>query len=390
MAHFTRKFVTNATCPPGRPKICFTDQSTKGLVLEVRASGGKTFYLRQTDDHGRQKLHKLARAEDITVTDARQLADQLRRQLIMGEDPKQAKADKKNVPTFSEFAAKQYVPHAQTYKKSVETDVSILNNHLLPVLGKKRLDEITHEDVKRVIEKRIEKGDAPASANRTLILARYMFNQALKWKVPGVSENPASDVEMLHVNNQIERYLNDEETATLYAEVTKSRNKTLKSIIAALILTGARKSEVLNAEWSEIDFERRSWRIPDSKSGYPRHIPLNDQMITLLKTLEARNTRGSKYVFANPKSGKPFVTFYHAWDKARRAAGLPNLRVHDLRHSFASLLVNSGRSIYEVQRLLGHTQIKTTMRYAHLSNETLIEASNTTSRLSGILKIEPP
>ena len=122
----------------------------------------------------------------------------------------------------------------------------------------------------------------------------------------------------------------------------------------------------------DFDLERRLWRIPTTKLGKPRHVPLSDGVLNLLSTVP----RSETYTFGNLETGNPYVSIYYAWDSARRKAGLGEVRMHDLRHSFASLLINSGRSLYEVQKLLGHTQIKTTQRYAHLAPETLLAASN--------------
>jgi integrase len=145
--------------------------------------------------------------------------------------------------------------------------------------------------------------------------------------------------------------------------------------------TGARKREALDARWEDFDFERRLWRIPTTKLGKPRHVPLSDGVLSLLTSMP--RSLKSPYVFANPKTGKAYVSFFASWDTARTKAGLSDVRVHDLRHSFASLLINSGRSLYEVQKLLGHTQIKTTQRYAHLAPETLLDASNAATHAVG-------
>jgi integrase len=143
-----------------------------------------------------------------------------------------------------------------------------------------------------------------------------------------------------------------------------------------LILTGARKREAMNAKWSDFDFEHRRWRIPVTKLGKPRHVPLSDGAITLLNSVPRH---GCDWVFPNPKTLMPYDNIFTAWDTARTKAGLSEVRIHDLRHSFASFLVNSGRSLYEVQHLLGHTQIKTTQRYSHLSQDTLLDAANAAS-----------
>lgn len=148
-----------------------------------------------------------------------------------------------------------------------------------------------------------------------------------------------------------------------------------------LILTGARKREVLDAQWQDFDLARRIWRIPMSKSGKSRYVPLGDGAMTVLSTMP--RSMKCEWAFANPQTNKPFVSVFCAWNTARKNAGLADVRMHDLRHSFASLLVNSGRTLYEVQQILGHTQVKTTQRYAHLSQDTLLDAANAATRAVG-------
>lgn len=151
----------------------------------------------------------------------------------------------------------------------------------------------------------------------------------------------------------------------------------LRFIIPMLILTGVRKRELLDAKWADFDFDLRLWRVPLPKSGRARHVPLSDGALAVLGAVP--RLPGCVWAFPNPKTGKPFVSMYYGWDTARRLAGLPEVRIHDLRHSFASMLINQGRTLYEVQRILGHTQIKTTQRYAHLNQQTLLAAANSAS-----------
>jgi len=148
----------------------------------------------------------------------------------------------------------------------------------------------------------------------------------------------------------------------------------LQFIVPLLILTGARKRELLDAKWSDFDLDRRTWRISMTKTGKARHVPLNDGALQILGSITCE--AGCEWLVPNPKTGKPFVSIFAAWNTARTLAGLSDVRIHDLRHSFASLLINQGRTLYEVQHLLGHTQVKTTQRYAHLSQDTLLAASN--------------
>lgn len=185
-------------------------------------------------------------------------------------------------------------------------------------------------------------------------------------------------------NNKKERYITEEELKRLYDAVKRSQNTMLQYILPMLVVTGARRGEVLNAKWEDFDLERRMWRIPKAKSGKARHIPLGENALRVLEAV--RGISKSEYPFGNPKTGKPYRHIYSAWNTARVKAGLPEVRMHDLRHSFASFLINSGRSLYEVQKLLGHTQVKTTQRYAHLSQETLIDAADVgTASLTAIL-----
>ena len=379
--------VDSAKCPADKRKLDLFDQRTKGLLLEVRVTGGKTYYIRYTSARGKVCQLKLADARDITLAQARQLADQTRNKLAMGEDPKEAKADLRAVPTFAKFIEEDFLPHIKTYKRSWHCDVSLLNNHLLPALGHLHMDIITRRDVQRLLTSRLDMGKAPGTCDRMLILARHVFNCAIKWKTPGVKANPAKDVDLLNVDNKRERFLSEEEVRRLYSAVVVSDNPMLKYIVPMLLLTGARKREVLDARWEDFDVDNRLWRIPFTKSGRPRTVPMSDGVMSVLDTVP--RIAGSPYVFPNPDTKKPFVTIHYTWDTARKRAGLRDVRMHDLRHSFASILINSGRSLYEVQHLLGHTQVKTTERYAHLQQDSLMTAANVVANLVGTPSPQP-
>ena len=255
-------------------------------------------------------------------------------------------------------------------------DESRLRNHLLPYYGKIRMNDIEKRDVVALINELAEKFK-PGPINRVVILLRYMFNLAMKWDVKGVTRNPTAGIPLLKENNQNERFLSALDAKALLRAINYSRNKMLKHIIPMLILTGARKREVLDAKWEDFDPDRGTWRIPNTKSGKARVVPLSDTARNLIEKLSANQC--CDYVFANPNTRKPYASFYYSWHTARKDAGLADLRVHDLRHSFASFLVNAGRSLYEVQTLLGHSQITTTQRYAHLSTDSLRRPSNEVS-----------
>ena len=261
-------------------------------------------------------------------------------------------------------------------KRSWSTDESLLRNHVLPYIGRKRLDELQPADFLALQSRMLDCGRAPATADRVLVLCRYVCNRAVKWKTPGIKANPTADVPLLNVDNTVQRFLSKNDTARLLEALEKPKHASMRPIVLLLILTGARRGEVLNAQWQEFDLDRRLWRIPETKSGRPRNVPLSATAVEFLAKLKENAT--SDYVWPNPETGKPFVQMHYAWKRLCKDAGLPaDLRMHDLRHSFASFLVNNGRTLYEVQHILGHHSSKVTQRYAHLAHESLLDAADT-------------
>lgn len=365
----------------GGVRQTISDAQCKGLQLERLGHGRGCWRLRYINPiRGRRACLTLGDAPAMTLTQARDLASQNRLQIAMGSDPKAKRLEAAQTPTFAEFATQRYLPYVQGYKRSANSDDSYLRNQILPVLGKKYLDEITKKDIIDFHFGLKAKGYKPGTCNRSLILVRYAFNLAIKWEIPGIKVNPTRDVPLFEDHDgKRDRYLSQEETQRLFEAVQQSDNRMLQYIIPMLILTGARKREVLDCRWEDFDMERRQWRIPTTKAGRPRYVPISSGVMTLLANVP--HDERCPYVFANPKTKKPYVAIFHSWDTARKQAGLADVRIHDLRHSFASFLVNAGRSLYEVQKILGHTQIKTTQRYAHLSQDTLLAAADAVGNL---------
>ncbi|WP_201066605.1 tyrosine-type recombinase/integrase [Thiorhodovibrio litoralis] len=351
------------------------DTELTGLGAEKSRTGAVTYFFR-TRIAGQQRQIALGHGPELSVEQARTQCRRLLARVQAGEDIGLERA-RQRTPAFADFVQQQYLPFAKTNKRSWQTDETLLRVHLVPAFGDQLLHQITREAIAELIAQRLDAGAAPGSANRLIILMRYLFNLAARWKVPGVTENPARLVPLLIENNQRERFLSAEEVRRLFAALAESESLMLGFIVRMLVFTGARKNEVLQARWEEFDLARRVWRIPLPKSGKARHVPLSDAALQVLS--EVPRYAHVPWVFANPKTERPYVHIYSAWNTARRRAGLEDVRIHDLRHSFASFLINSGRSIYEVQKLLGHTQIKTTQRYSHLSQETLLDAVNSTA-----------
>ena len=372
--------VKSAVCPTSKGRLDLYDTAISGFILEVRPSGNKTYYLRYRDPHGKQRQYKIGDAQSLSFEQAKQAAQTLRAKVVLGENPSADKAELKKMPTLAEFAYERYLPYVKGYKRSWQKDESILKLHIIPRFGRLHLDEITTRDVSLFHLSLPSKGYAPGTANCILVLLRYMFNLARKWDFD--LKNPATGISKLEENNIQQRYLNPEETQRLYGCLQESGNTQLKYIVPLLLLTGCRKRELLDAQWAHVDIERRTWRIPLSKSGKARHVPLSLGVLAILAQLP--RFEGCPYLVPNPETRRPYISIFAPWNRVRKLAGLPEVRMHDLRHSFASFLINSGRSLYEVQHLLGHAQSITTQRYAHLSQSTLLDAVDAVNDLAGI------
>ena len=372
--------VKSAVCPADKSRLDLYDTAISGFILEVRPSGNKTYYLRYRDPHGKQRQYKIGDAQSLSFEQAKQAAQTLRAKVVLGENPSADKAELKKMPTLAEFAYERYLPYVKGYKRSWQKDESILKLHIIPRFGRLHLDEITTRDVSLFHLSLPSKGYAPGTANCILVLLRYMFNLARKWDFD--LKNPATGISKLEENNIQQRYLNPEETQRLYGCLQESGNTQLKYIVPLLLLTGCRKRELLDAQWAHVDIERRTWRIPLSKSGKARHVPLSLGVLAILAQLP--RFEGCPYLVPNPETRRPYISIFAPWNRVRKQAGLPEVRMHDLRHSFASFLINSGRSLYEVQHLLGHAQSITTQRYAHLSQSTLLDAVDAVNDLAGI------
>lgn len=372
------RFLEELKIPEGKNRITVSDLICPGLSIELRGAGRGTWRLRFSHD-GAQECMSLGLLHEISLNEAREMAFAYRQQLKLGQNPLDQLHDHRVCPRFAEFVDKYYLPHIRSYKRCVTADETLLDNHLLPSFGAQRMNAITRYDVVRFLQEKVAAHYKPAYCNRFLVLLGFCFNLAIKWEITGVTKNPVKGVDRLKAHNKIERFLGQDEAVRLMASIRESPNPMLQYFVPLALLTGARKRELLDARWEDFDFKRRVWRIPMTKSGKPRHVPLTDETLSVLMTLRQRLPEmlvqpaliENPWVLPNLKTGKPFQSIFNSWDTARNKAGVPDLRVHDLRHSFASALVNQGIPIYDIQKLLGHQDIKTTERYAHLAPERL-------------------
>ena len=381
--HLTQAFVKRVECEAGKTKQEFYDNEITGLILEVRSTGAKSYFLR-TIMNGKRTSKKIGDAKIMDIQSARVKAIKLKRAieegrdiLIVKDDTKVAKA---KVITLGVFYEAYYLPHIKQHIKSYETNISIFKNHILPPYKNTPMNEITKASIMKshsdmVLKKKLAKG----TANKLLIFLSNAFNVAKDLEIDGIKDNPASKIKEFTLNNAKERYLTKEETGRLLEAINSTeQNIHLKYIIPMLLLTGARRGEVLKAKHENFNLNQMSWTIPTTKNGKKRILPITPQLLELYKSIPKSD---SEYLFASPVTGKPYISIYCSWNSARIKAGLPEVRMHDLRHSYASALVNGGRSLYEVQTLLGHSTSTMTQRYAHLSNESLMSAASCAGNL---------
>lgn len=365
------QFCNSANCPEGKKKETYWCTSIAGFVLSVRSSGSATYALRYTDEHGTQREHKIGLRGEISFDQAKKAAQRLRSQVVLGGNPVAAKAEKKTIPTFAELA-KQHLADAKTYQRSYTTKEMYMNNHVVPRWGKLRLSEIKSQDIALWLAQKREEGLAPATVEKIRVIFARSFELARRWKMAGSEINPVKDVPRIKFSNAREKFLTPAEAKRLMEAVEASDNSQLKHIVGLLMLTGARRNELLHAKWSHIDLERKASLIPTSKTGKHRYVPLSGAAIAIIEQLP--KFKDCEWLLPNPDTKEPFVSIKHSWDTARTEAKLPGLRLHDLRHSAASAMINSGVDLYTVGRILGHADHKSTMRYSHLANDTLLAA----------------
>lgn len=321
----------------------------KSIVIEYKLSNGKT------------KRETIGKSGIVTKTMAREILRKKEQQVKLGQ---YGMLDVK-IPTLDAFT-KQYI----TYKKETEKkpswkcDEQHLRIHLIPFFGRNRkLSDIKPQDVDDYKSLRLKENAAPATVDRELSALRHLINLAERWN-KFFGKNPVSIAGLLHPNNQKERTLTHEEQKRLL----DSTNEYLRPVIIFALNTGMRKSEILTLKWSNVDLETGIITLEktNTKSKKLRRIPINTVVRKLMLELKLKG-KGSEYVFLSSK-GIPYKkegSLRQPFLGALRRAGIEGLRFHDLRHTAATRMIESGASIVAVSKILGHEDLKTTMRYAH-------------------------
>jgi integrase len=350
------------------------DSQVPGFGAKVTPRGARIYLLKYRAG-GAQRWMTLGRHGEITAEQARTKAVKLRGAIADGEDPSRIRDDRDAEPTVDELADRYLAEHAEPHKKagSIEEDRRNLALHVRPDLGALKAGAVTRQDILRLHHKLRAK---PTAANRVQALLSKMFGLAEEWGIRPEVSNPCRRVPKYKESHR-ERFLSTDELNRLGAALDENEGEHPSgiAIIRLLLLTGCRRTEILSLQWSFVDFEHGCLRLPDSKTG-AKAVHLGPPALDLLAGLPRFS---SPYVFpaargANTSPDRArrvgaghFVGIERIWQRVRARAGIEDVRLHDLRHTFASWSVMGGATLHMTGALLGHRQTATTQRYAHLA-----------------------
>jgi integrase len=397
IARLTAATLPKALSPPDKGVKEIWDDHCRGLCLLVRATGKATWTFRyRPREGGARRRVRLGEYPSVGLAEARRRADKQRGKVADGADPQGETNAKRRAPTLS-VLIDRYLEAVAPHKKAATLALyrAYLRNMIEPALGSRRAVSITRTEV---AELHRNLGSAtPVSANRALVSLSGVFTYAGKAGLVPEGFNPARGIDKFKEEGR-ERYLSTDELARLgtalrTAETAglawpeenapsskherKPENRKTKltaHVVGAfhlLLFTGCRLREILNLRWSEIDFERGLLLLPDSKTGR-KAVVLNAPALQVLATLP----RIGDFVILGDDPKKPRADLKKPWDLIRHNAGLEDVRVHDLRHTHASIGAGAGLGLPIMGRLLGHKHSDTTAKYAHLDNDPLRRASN--------------
>ncbi|MDB4111990.1 site-specific integrase [Yoonia sp.] len=359
------------------------DTLIAGFGIRIMPSGAKT-YQAQYRKGGRTRRISLGRHGTLTVEQARLLAKEVLGDVAKGENPAEDIAQHRKAPTVAALCERFFQAHVmERCKPSTQGEYRrAIDMFINPALGSFKLVDLERKDVAELHHKFRDK---PYQANRTLGVLSKMFNLAEIWGLRPDGSNPCRHVPKYREHKR-ERYLSQLELQRLgqvLSEAERDGSETQHMIAAfrLLILTGCRLGEIQTLQWGFITDQ--GMELPDTKTG-ARRIPLPSAARAVLSALP--RVDGNPYVIVGKVAGKHATDFQHPWRRIRERAGLTGVRIHDLRHTYASNAVSSGMPIQMVGRLLGHTQIQTTMRYAHLADDPVKKAAEENAeRLSALV-----
>jgi integrase len=327
---------------------------------------------------GRERRYTIGNPPEWSVAGAREEAKRLKREVDSGGDPLNELEEIRSAPTVADLCGKFEAEHVDKLRAQTQADYRrAIRNDIVPALGKLKVAAVDFEDVERLHRKITQR--APTQANRTLAVLSKMFALAIKWRRR--PDNPCKGVERNREDAR-KRYLKPDELGRLTKALAEYPDQDAADIFRLLLLTGARRGEVRSATWDQFDLEEGVWIKPAAatKQKQRHEVPLNAPARQLLaRRLSKRDA--SPWVFPG-RSAHHRINLDRSWRLICKTAGITGLRIHDLRHSYASTLASAGVSLHTIGALLGHTQPQTTHRYAHLFDDPLRKA---TERAGAIL-----
>jgi integrase len=378
MPKLTKKRIEQAQSKDRPYRI--NDDALSNFYCMIHSTGRKVFYVYYRTESRQERRCKIGDFETFPLEAARGAAKDILARVRLGEDPVKDKKMRREEQTLGAITERFLYEHVRAKrKKSTAVEYErLINKHINPRLGTKTLSNITREDVAR-----LHQGlrDTPYQANRVRAILSAIFNWANQvgsftgeCPTKGIEKNP---------EKTRERYLSRDEFARLAraldaAESTRTEPQAAIDAIRLLALTGCRKNEIQKLRWDEVDLLNRCLRLGDTKTG-ARVVPLCPPAVIILDKLHDQDHR--EHVFPGRHGSKPFDGVPKVWERIRKNAALEGVRLHDLRHSFASVAINSGLPLYTVSKMLGHSQASTTQRYAHLADENLRAAIDQSGEL---------
>jgi integrase len=355
---------------PAAGNVIHFDSEVGGFAIRITAAGARAFVLCYRNRAGRQRRLTIGAFGEWTVGAARAEAKELKRRIDQGDDPLGKRVADRDAPTVADLCHRFIDEHLPKRRASTcRNYITIINNMILPKLGSFKVTEVRYTDIDG-LHRKITKDGVPYQANRAVALLSKLFSLAIQWQWR--TDNPARGIER-NDEAKRERFLSLDELRRLSETLTKYPDQQSADIIRLLLLTGARSGEVKAMRWQDLNVEPGFWVKPSAHTKQKRihRVPLSAPARELLAAIRAEAVDGAEYVFPGRFGAGHIVDFNKAWRQIRKAARIKDCRVHDFRHTYASILASSGHSLPVIGRLLGHTQAATTHRYAHLTDDPL-------------------
>jgi len=358
--------------PDGPSQQIEWDEKLENFGVRLYESGTKSFIIRYRNEHGRRRYLTIGKFGELTLQQARDLARDQLFEVRKGDDPAAERRRARNAQTVEDLGEAYIEKYAKPRKKSWKKDRNRLDRHVIPAWGTRAPEDVNFHDIDKLHRKLGVAEDKVYEANRTLELIRKMFNWAADaGYVPRDHDNPAARVDAFEEQGR-DRRLRKDEVSDLADAIDEESNPYIRNVFWLLLLTGCRRSEMLELEWSNVDLDRNEIHLPDTKSGDSHTLPLPEEAARRLRELprEADNP----YVFCGRKDGSHLVNIDRAWNRIRDRSGLDDLRIHDLRRSVASWLAELGHSEYVIKRVLNHAVPDITGVYARVGVDPVRDA----------------